>query len=530
MSESIYPSDDHQEGESDARREKAESRSSEQNEGENRSETKKNHGRERKRESSGGRRDNRGSGRGKPPGGRGRRDRRDNYRGRDRRGREGQDNRRIPLDEDELFKGRSPIHVDETDFNRFYLDDNLLKGIAESGYESLTSLQEKMILPLLERENLIVQASRGSGKTAAYLIPILHTMSTRMGPRSMIITPTRDLAIQAYNEVRRLCTHLDRRSILIDPGSSINLQAKGLDDDPEIVIGTPGRVLDHMRRGNFKPEELDSVVLDEVDRMLDHGQRPDVESIMKKIYSCEQKIAISSTISPPVLRLCRRLIDDAEELFSAPEKPTVEAVRHSYFRVEAGVNKIGMIHRLLEREQPERAIVFCRNKLGASSVIDKIRTLQGGAMELHMGMAPRKQEQIIKRFREKEFNILVTTDTFTRDLDVENISHVINFDIPEDPEDYIFRIGKTARLGERGRAMTLAGEDDMSLLHKMESHIGSSIDEEVLPGLEPSEPEPKSKPRPQAVSPDPEKPASHEPKPEYFHGGWHRKRPRRGRR
>ncbi|MFH1999392.1 MAG: DEAD/DEAH box helicase [Planctomycetota bacterium] len=525
MSEAIYPNDEYQDEEAGVPGEKAENPSSNQNRRENNTDNKRK--RQRPDERSSGRSDHRSSRRrDRPSGNRGNNSRGRGDRERRDQERDSQDNRRFPLDEDELFKGRNPIHVDESDFTRFFLDENLMKGIADSGYELLTTLQEKMILPLLERENMIVQATRGSGKTAAYLIPILHTMSSRMGTRCLIITPTRDLAIQAYNEVRRLCAHMDRRSILIDPGSSINLQAKGLDDDPEIVIGTPGRILDHLRRGNFKPEELDSLVLDEVDRMLDHGQRPDLESIMKKIYACVQRIAISSTISPPVLRLCRKLVEDAVELLTAPEKPAVEAVRHSYFRVVPNFDKIELIYRLLEREEPERAIIFCRNKVGASSVTERIRTLQGGAMELHMGMAPRKQDQIIKRFRAGEFNILVTTDTFTRELDVDNISHIINFDIPEDPEDYIFRIGKTARLGVKGRAMTLVDGEDMDLLHKMESHIGSAIDEEVLPGLEPPKPEVRTQPSPV----EPEKTVFHQPKPEFFHGGWHRKRPRRGRR
>jgi ATP-dependent RNA helicase DeaD len=475
--------------------------------------------RDRRRHGSRDERPDRGRDDRRPPGGRGGRD----------------ENRRTPLAEDALFRGRKSVPLEETDFNRFFLDDKLLKGIAESGYASLTSIQEKMILPLLERKNLIAQASGGGGKTAAYLIPILHTMSGRLGIRVLVITPTRDLAIQVFNEVRRLSHFMDdKRCVLLDPGSSINQQAKELEEDPEIVMGTPGRILDHIRRGNFKIDELDCFVLDEVDRILDHGQRPDVESIMKKIHGRDQNITLSTTISPPVLRLCRKVAEEAVELFSAPEKPTVEAVRHSYFRV-IPEDKISMIHRLIEREQPERALVFCRTKVSASRVTDRIKTIQGGAMELHMGIMPRKQEQIIKRFREKDFNLLVTTDTFTHELDVENISHVINFDIPEDPEDYLYRIGKTARLSARGRAMTLVSEEDMEMLKNIESHIGTTIEEEVLPGLEPAAAE-ERKPAGEPEPMEPSSPVSEklEPKPQaksdYIHGGWHRKRNRRKRR
>ncbi len=413
-----------------------------------------------------------------------------------------------------------------------------------------------MILPLMERENMIVQASGGTGKTAAYLVPVLHTLSGRMGPRALIITPTRDLAVQVYNEVRRLSYFMnDKKSCLLDPGSSINQQARNLEEDPEIVIGTPGRLLDHMRRGHLKAEEVDCIVIDEVDRILDHGQRPDVESILRKIHTRDQSITLSTTISPPVLRLCRKIAgEDAVELFTAPEKPTVEAVRHSWFRVKPE-EKINLIQRLVEREQPEQAIIFCRTKVGAARVTDRIKTLQGGAMELHMGFTRRKQEQIIKRFRERNFNLLVTTDTFTTNLDVENISHVFNFDIPEDPEDYLFRIGQTARLVSKGRSMTLVSEEDMELLRAIESHMGITIEEEVLPGLEPEKETARTSARedresreprytreerfskgaakgtsrpsePEAL--EPRKPA--EPKIVYFHGGWHRKRPRRGRR
>jgi superfamily II DNA/RNA helicase len=192
-----------------------------------------------------------------------------------------------------------------------------------------------------------------------------------------------------------------------------------------------------------------------------------------------------------------------------------------------------MIQRLIEREAPERAIVFCRTKVSAARVTERIKTLLGGAMELHMGIMPRKQDQIIKRFREKEFNILVTTDTFTRELDVENISHIFNFDIPEAPEDYLYRIGKTARLGTKGRAMTLVTEEDGEHLQNIEKQMGNSIEEEVLPGLEPeTAPEPEKTPKYKSASPPSETgsaPKASTPKPEYIHGGWYRKRPRRGR-
>ena len=425
-------------------------------------------------------------------------------------------------------------------FTKFFLDEHLLKGIAESGYGELTPLQDKMVLPLLERKNLIIQASSGAGKTAGYLIPLLHTMSGRVGPRVMVITPTRDLAVQVYNEVRRLSRYMEGvRSVLLDPGSSIKQQARRLEDYPEIVIGTPGRILDHMRRENLKAEELDALVVDEVDRVLDHGQRPDVESLLKKSEGYDQGVALSSTISPPVLRLCRKVAPEGEELFNAPEKPVVEAVRHSWFRVNPEA-KLEMLRRLAEREAPERAIVFCRTKVVAARVADRLGDLQGGAVELHMGFTSRKQEQIIKRFREGDFNLLVTTDTFTRALDVENVSHVINFDIPEDPEDYLVRIGNTARLGSKGRAMTLVTPDEMDRLHALEEHLNRKIEEEVLPGLEPSEEahgaavvsaaggsaSDRSR-SPYADSTEEPKPM---PKTEYIHGGWYRKRKRRGRR
>jgi len=460
--------------------------------------------------------------------------------GRKRRDRD--KNRRPPLSEEDLFYNRIPVDTRDNDFRRFFFEEPLLQAVAKSGYKELTTLQEKMIMPFLERKDLIVQASRGAGKTAAYMIPLMHVLSTRMGPRALIVTSTRELAVKAYNEARRLISFTDKRCTLIDPGSNINAQAKELDMDPEIVIGTPGRLLDHMRRRNLKMKDLDCLVVDEVDRILDQGQRPDLESLVIKIHGRDQTAAISSSISPPVLRLCRSLIDEGEvvELFKAPEKPVVEAVKHSYFKVN-NPDKIDFIHSLIDREQPERAIVFCRTKLGATSVTKGLKSLLVGAMELHIGMTRKKQEQIVKRFREKEFNILVTTDAFTRELDLENISHVINFDITDDPEDYLFRIAKTARLSAKGRAMTLVTEDETNDLKKIESHIDSEIKEGLLDGFRP-EPEPKDRRAHEKPSSSPRKSedalrepgsGSDRPKTEKkqpFHGGWHRKISRRGRR
>jgi len=436
-----------------------------------------------------------------------------------------QDNRRLPLAEDVLFRGRNPIPKEETEFQEFLLDDNLITGIADSGYRTLTPLQKKMIPPLLERTDMIVQASKGAGKTAAYLIPVLHTISGRTGTRILVVTPTRNLSIQVYNEVRRLAHYTSYTAILLDPGSNIREQISSLEDDPEIIIGTPGRILDHLRRGALTLNDLDCLVLDEVDRLLDQGQRLDLEAIVKKIYSREQTIELTSTISPPVLRLCRKLVTEAKELLVAPELSPVEAVNQRVFKVRPD-RKLETISWIIKEESPVRAIIFCRMKSVTRSVVERLNTLTGGVMELHMGLPQRKQHQIIKRFRENEFNILVTTDTFTRDLDIENISHVINYDTPEDPEDYLYRIGNTACLDDKGSAITLVTEEDNELFDKIDAFTDGKIKEMAPPGIEQKEKPKTTRPAKPAKTPE----TAVKPKQEFIHGGWHRKITRRNRR
>ncbi len=443
---------------------------------------------------------------------------------------------------DDPFRGRKAVDIDETDFSRLDVVEPLLNAVARSGYRSLTDFQEAAIPVLLEGEDMIARADDSSGRTTAVLIPLLHRLVAGTGSRVLVLVPTRRLGGLVAREARRLLSELDRKCTLIDPGSSINRQADSFEEDPAVIVATPGRLLDHIRRGNVDGDDIGVRVVFEVDRILDQNQKEDVEEILSSFDRADQTVMISNTITPRVMRFCRNNVTDAEELCSLADEPDLAGISHRFVVVPPRSGLKALLG-LLEKEDPDRAVVFCRSKDSTIRVADRMFDLEGGVTELHAGIPQHRRMQLIERFKQGDFKILVSTDAAFQDLGVEDVSFVVNYDLPEHPEDYLFRATALSADDERDAAVvTLVGRRGDELLEKIEEVLEQDLAEETVDGLAGEEEEPPEKyaeqEREEKASPEsseaPEKapvdlfsnkqdekkatPNSH-----LFHGGWHRK-------
>jgi len=366
-----------------------------------------------------------------------------------------------------------------------------------------------MLIPrALAGVDLLGQARTGTGKTAAFGIPILQRAEPRLPTQAIILVPTRELAVQVDAEIKRLGQFTPIRSVAVFGGQKITAQMKFLRHGPEILVGTPGRVIDLLDRRIINFSNIHYVVLDEVDRMLDIGFRDDIRNILSRVKgirreaeqadaanpqgeapnSVHQTIFVSATISSEIERLSRQYMREPIEKLIAPgadEKPMVDKVAQFYFLVQPW-DKYRLLRMLLERENPDLAIVFCRTKHGAEKLAKKLHADGIECREIHGNLAQNKRERVMKSFRGGKFDVLIATDLASRGIDVADISHIINFDIPEDPEVYVHRVGRTARMGAAGKAFTLVTAQQGAELTKVESLINQVIPQAELEDFKPS--------------------------------------------
>jgi len=388
-----------------------------------------------------------------------------------------------PFDPSDPFRGRRAVAEDETDFSSLGLAELLLKGVAQSGYMTFTDFQKDALPLLLEGKSVIARAGDSSGRTVAFLVPLIQRLTDRPGPRVLVMAPTRMLASQIHNEIRRLSHYLERTSALLDAGARIAAQADALGEDPHFVVGTPGRILDHIRRENVDLRELDALVLIGVDRMVDQRQGVDVEDIVAKVHKVDQVIQVASAFAPAVLRFCRRNVGEAVDLFDPAEPRPIDSVQHSMVKIPAG-SRMRALLKLIRSERPDRAVIFCSAKEPAEDIADRLDSSSGGAEAFHAAMAQRRRGQILERFNAGGFSILVATDAVASELEAEKVAFAVNFDIPEESGDYVFRMGRIADSGTECRAVTLAEDRDAAALERIEEELGKSMEEMELQGLD----------------------------------------------
>jgi len=379
---------------------------------------------------------------------------------------------------------------------------SILRALADASFVTPSDIQSMLIPKALAGLDILGQARTGTGKTAAFAIPILQQAVRGLATQAIILVPTRELAVQVDAEIQRLGQHTPIRSVPVYGGQKIVAQMKFLRNDPEIIVGTPGRVIDLLDRRIIGFQNIRFVVLDEVDRMLDIGFRDDIRNILSRIKGIRgagdntaadkgaagaqhQTMFVSATISAEIDRLARQYMREPVEKLIAPgsdEKPTVAEVEQFYFSVQPW-DKYHLLRMLLERENPDLAIVFCRTKRGAEKLAKKLHADGIECREIHGNLAQNKRERVMKNFRSGRFDVLIATDLASRGIDVADISHIINYDIPEDPEVYVHRVGRTARMGAAGKAFTFVAKDQGNELTRVEELINMVIQQATVEGF-----------------------------------------------
>jgi ATP-dependent RNA helicase DeaD len=362
-------------------------------------------------------------------------------------------------------------------FEDLALSSKVLSGIEEMGFNSLFPIQAQAIGPLLEGLDVIGQAHTGTGKTAAFGIPMVERLTPGSnGVQGLILEPTRELAIQTAEHIRRICKYTTFKVVPIYGGDSIRRQIEALERGVHIVVGTPGRIIDHLKRGTLKLGAVRMVVLDEADRMLDMGFIKDIDYILSKVPVERQTSLFSATIDQSVLNVCDRYLKNPEEILVSKDEIALTQISQHYVVVDPR-DKFEVLCSILDDQPVERAIVFCRTRRGTSKLADQLSARRHDAKPLHGGFTQSQRNFVVNSFRKGKLKLLVATDVAARGLDIQGITHIINYDIPLDALVYFHRIGRTARMGGEGTAITLVGYGEMSELNRIQALTKTEFEE-----------------------------------------------------
>ena len=368
------------------------------------------------------------------------------------------------------------------EFRDLGLSEDTLRGLATMGFEGPTPVQERAIPCLLEGRDVIAQALTGTGKTAAFGVPLVERINpARAQPQAVVLTPTRELAIQVTDH---LCKIGQYRRITVLPiygGQPIGRQLGSLRRGVHAIVATPGRLLDHMRRGSVDLSGVRTLILDEADQMLEMGFIEDVEYVLEQLPPERVTALFSATMPKPIVDLAGKHLRDPEMIrLSRPQGLTTPDIEQVFYLVPFP-RKLDALCRVLDVRQPERAIVFCATKRMVDEVVEGLTARGYPAEALHGDISQAMRERVLRSFRAGQFEVLVATDVAARGLDVPEVSHVVNFDIPPDPEYYVHRIGRTGRYGRRGEAITFVNPREMRVLKVIERVTGAHIRREEVP-------------------------------------------------
>jgi ATP-dependent RNA helicase RhlE len=365
-------------------------------------------------------------------------------------------------------------------FEQFNLDSRLIQGIKYAGYETATPIQEAAIPAALRGRDIIGTAQTGTGKTAAFVLPILNKLldGPRGAPRALIVTPTRELADQIHQVVRALSAGTRLRSATIYGGVTANRQIKALKEGVEILVATPGRLLDLMQHRYVRLERIEILVLDEADRMFDMGFLPDVRRIIKATPVQRQTMLFSATFPPEVELLAAQSLHQPQRIAMGISRPA-HTVTHALYPVPAHL-KSALLLKLLKQTETESVLVFTRTKHRAEKLARQIAHAGFRVTSLHSNRSQGQREQALRGFKTGHFQIMVATDIAARGLDVESISHVVNYDMPDTADAYIHRIGRTGRAQRTGDAFTLVTPEDNPMIRTLERIMGGSLTHTTL--------------------------------------------------
>ena len=369
-------------------------------------------------------------------------------------------------------------------FDQFGLNAELVQTAAELGFTAPTPIQQAVIPPIVAGRDVIGQAQTGTGKTAAYGLPLLHRLDRQhRGVQALVLAPTRELAIQVAAALQQYGRGLGTNVLALYGGQSYQQQLRSLRERVEVVVGTPGRLLDLMEQGNLDLGGVRTVVLDEADEMLSMGFVEDIESILDRIPPERQTLLFSATISRRVLGLSKRYLRDPETVSVTPEQLTGASIEQRYYLVNPQ-DKVAALTRLIEMETIDSALVFARTRLGTGELANQLSTRGYAAEALNGDLSQDARIQVLNRFRAGQVKVLVATDVAARGLDIDDISHVFNFDLPDDPEVYVHRVGRTGRAGREGVAITLLSPRERFLLRRIEEYTRFRMTRAELPTIQ----------------------------------------------
>jgi ATP-dependent RNA helicase DeaD len=370
-------------------------------------------------------------------------------------------------------------------FSDFNLSKEVEKAITSMGFEEATPIQSEAIPIALTGKDLIGQAQTGTGKTTAFGIPLIENVNmSNSAIQGIVLAPTRELAVQVAEELNRIGNAKDVRTLPIYGGQEISRQIRSLKKRPQIIAATPGRLLDHIRRKTIRLDQINMVVLDEADEMLNMGFVEDIEAILAEISSeSHQTLLFSATMPPRIRALAEKFMNNPEYVKVKAKEMTVTNIDQKYIEVREN-KKFDALNRLLDIQSPELAIVFGRTKKRVDELVEGLKKRGYSAEGIHGDLTQAKRDQVIRQFKEQMVDIMVATDVAARGLDISGVSHVYNFDIPQDPESYVHRIGRTGRAGKKGLAVTLVTPREMNHLKTIEELTKKKMDREPVPSYE----------------------------------------------
>ena len=349
-------------------------------------------------------------------------------------------------------------------FQEMKIDHKILDAIRDMKFETPTEIQEKTLPAVLSGRDVIAQSMTGSGKTLVFGVPIIQSIEHERGIQALVIAPTRELADQISQEIRKISKYKKVNICEVFGGVSIEPQIASL-RRADIVVGTPGRILDHMRRGTIFFKNLKMLVLDEADRMLDMGFIEDIEDIIRNLPKKRQTMLFSATIPDEIMRIVHRYMQNPEKI-SAQKHVAKHLLKQYYYDIK-GEYKISLVYNLLEKEKPDLAIVFCGTRATTDVVADNLQRLGVEAKAIHGGHQQSKRMRVLEGFHEGKVHVLVATDVAARGLDIKNVTHIFNFDVPKTVDEYTHRIGRTARIGKEGKAISLLAKQDHEAFRKI---------------------------------------------------------------
>ncbi|MFS2026873.1 DEAD/DEAH box helicase [Massilia sp. CT11-137] len=389
-------------------------------------------------------------------------------------------------------------------FNTLGLSDAIVRAVTEAGYTAPTPIQAKAIPAVMKGGDLLAGAQTGTGKTAGFTLPVLHRLSTdKFGAaltsktskrpiRALVLAPTRELAAQVEENVRMYAKHTNLNSAVIFGGVGIHPQIKLLANGVDILVATPGRLLDHVAQGTIKLDKIEILILDEADRMLDMGFIHDIRKVLAVLPPKRQNLLFSATFSDEIKALADRLLDNPAMIEVAPRNSTVEVIAQKIHPVDRD-KKHPMLAHLIKTHGWKQVLVFTRTKHGANKLVEQLGKDGIGAMAIHGNKSQSARTKALAEFKDGSLTALVATDIAARGIDIDQLPHVVNYDLPNVPEDYVHRIGRTGRAGATGEAVSLVCVDEHQMLKDIEKLIKQTLPRQVIAGFEP---DPTAKPQP----------------------------------